>query len=139
MSIGQGLIFIRRVIRRLKYIFIGRYDWDFESCIDCGHCFHINWTVRDELWNKVMNVDDGGGGSLCVDCFVDRALNKKIFLKNNDFILNIFVPNQDAFDYEYEFKRLRDVVGQYIANRESKAAFAALKNASAYYKSRKIK
>jgi len=41
----------------------------------------------------------------------------------------VFIP-----DYEIEFKRLFDIVEQFLSNTKSKAALQALKNASNYYK-----
>lgn len=87
-------LIIKRIIRRIKYVFLFRsLEWKYESCVDCGHCFRINWTVRDEIWEKVMNVYDGGGGSLCITCFIERAKNKNIILKKDYFNINVFLPD----------------------------------------------
>jgi len=50
------------------------------------------WSVRDDIWKKVVGVNDDGGGSLCVDCFVEMANNKDILIRNDDFQLEIFNP-----------------------------------------------
>ncbi len=81
---------IKRIFRRIKYVFLFRsLFWKFESCQDCGHCFRLIWSVKDEIWKRVMGSDNG---ILCLDCFVERALKKKIELSKNDFDIEIFLP-----------------------------------------------
>ena len=68
-------LIIKRLYRRLKYFFLFRnLTWPYESCTDCGHCFRLVWSVKDEIWNEVMGNDNG---ILCLDCFIERAENKK--------------------------------------------------------------
>lgn len=84
---------IKRILRRIKYVFLFRsLSWKYESCKDCGHCFRINWSVKDEIWEKVMGVSDGGGGSLCIDCFIERAEKKGIYIKDEDYGIRLFIP-----------------------------------------------
>jgi hypothetical protein len=82
---------LKRIFRRIKYIFLFRnLFWVNESCKDCGHCFRIAWLVKDEIWEKVMN--DKNGGSLCIDCFIERAEKKNIELSKEDFNIEVFLP-----------------------------------------------
>jgi len=88
-------LIVKRTLKRIRYLFIGRYVWEYESCQDCGKCFRIAWTVSDDIWQKVMERDDDGGGSLCVDCFIERVARKNIKVFRADFLLNIFIPEQE--------------------------------------------
>jgi hypothetical protein len=83
-----------RILRRIRYVFVlnDLLIWEYESCQRCGHCFRICWSVKDEIWKKVMNVTDDGGGSLCVDCFVELACAKNIEIKDEDIRLELFLP-----------------------------------------------
>lgn len=83
---------ILRFFRRIRYPFISSYLWPFETCKRCGRNFRVRWNVKDEIWQKVMNVEDDGGGSLCVDCFIDAALNKGVHVKKEYFTIDIFIP-----------------------------------------------
>jgi len=88
---------VKRIIRRLKYFpkFIKEaLIWEYESCDECGSIFRIMWQVDDEIWKKVMNVEDEGGGSLCVDCFIKKSEKKKIIIKSSDVKLNLFYPEK---------------------------------------------
>ena len=81
---------IKRILRRIKYVFLFRsIFWKYESCQDCGHCFRLVWSVSDHIWKKV--VDDTGGGTLCIDCFIERAEKKKIALKESHFNVKVFI------------------------------------------------
>jgi hypothetical protein len=83
-------IIIKRLIRRLKYAFLFRdLFWKYESCQDCGHCFRLVWSVKDEIWDKVMG---SGDGLLCLDCFISRAEKKKVPLSKEDFDIAVFLP-----------------------------------------------
>lgn len=62
-----------------------------ESCKNCGKCFHVNWSVKDEVWKQVMNVSDESGGSLCVDCFIDIANKKGFRLSADDFNISLML------------------------------------------------
>lgn len=88
-------MFLQRILRRIKYIpnFVKQsYEWEYESCQQCGNAFRIMWNVKDEIWNKVTNTYDGGGGSYCVDCFVKKAESVGIKISNEDIKLKIFYP-----------------------------------------------
>lgn len=87
-------IFVKRLFRRLKYIlqFKEMITWKYESCKNCGHCFKVCWSVKDSLWRSVMGVSDSGGGSFCVDCFIERARNKHINIMKNDITMELFTP-----------------------------------------------
>jgi len=67
-------------------------SWVYEFCKDCGHCFRIVWSVKDDMWEKVTGAADGGGGSLCLDCFVEKAEKKGIKVTEEDFTVNVFIP-----------------------------------------------
>lgn len=80
---------IKRILRRIKYVFLFRsLGWVNESCQDCGHCFRLVWSVKDEIWNEVMG---SGDGILCLDCFIERAESKGIPIKEEDFEIKIFL------------------------------------------------
>jgi len=88
-------MFIIRIIRRIKYIPIFLYEsfkWEYETCKICGTAFRINWAVKDEIWQNVMKVDDGSGGSLCLDCFIKKAEKININLDLKDFKIDLFYP-----------------------------------------------
>ena len=82
---------VKRFIRRLLWLFLYQWNsltlfkWPYESCKRCGKSFRIVWSVKDEFWYKVMQRKDNGGGSLCLDCFIELAENKDIELKEDDF------------------------------------------------------
>lgn len=44
------------------------------------------------MWEKVTGAADGGGGSLCLDCFVEKAEKKGIKVTEEDFTVNVFIP-----------------------------------------------
>jgi len=78
-----------RIWRRLKYVFRFRsLTWEYESCIDCGHCFRLNWSARDAVWFAVVGTKEGG--SLCLDCFVERAEKKGFKLAPYDIEYLLF-------------------------------------------------
>jgi hypothetical protein len=85
---------IKRIFRRIKYVFTKElFEWPYESCRRCGHCFKVQWNVRDEKWKEVIGVLDEGGGSFCIDCFLEIADNKYVEIKPSDFtILEYFDP-----------------------------------------------
>lgn len=83
-------LIVKRLLRRIKYVFLFRsLTWKNESCSDCGHCFRLVWSVRDDIWEEVMG---SGDGILCLDCFVERATKKGIALKKEYFDIEIFLP-----------------------------------------------
>jgi hypothetical protein len=84
---------IKRLFRRLRYVFMLRsLSWKYESCRDCGHCFRLVWSVKDGIWNEVMG---NGDGILCLDCFIERADMKGIYLKKEYFDIEIFIPSNN--------------------------------------------
>lgn len=86
-------LFLKRFFCRIKYIpkFLHQsLTWEYESCQACGNAFRIAWNVKDEIWNKVTNTYDGGGGSYCVDCFISLAEKQGIQIKNEDLKLYAF-------------------------------------------------
>lgn len=87
-------ISFRRIFRRIKYVFLFRgMSWKYESCQDCGHCFRLVWSVKDYIWRAVTGDKDGGlENILCLDCFVDRATKKGVAIKEEDFDIEIFLP-----------------------------------------------
>ncbi len=73
----------RRFKKKVKYLAnLRSFFWECESCMDCGHCFRIAWTIKDEVWMSVMPDD---GGCLCLDCFIERAEQKGIQIMASDF------------------------------------------------------
>ena len=90
-------IIVKRIFNRLKYVFIWKelFTWPYESCKRCGHCFKQQWSVADEVWKKVMEVSDSGGGSLCLDCFIEVAKRKRVPVKGSDFdVVKFFIPSE---------------------------------------------
>jgi hypothetical protein len=88
---------IKRIIRRVKYFpkFIKEaFSWEYESCKRCGSIFRIVWNVDDKIWQKVMEVSDDGGGSLCIDCFVKIAESKGIIIKPEQINIKLFYPEK---------------------------------------------
>ena len=89
---------IKRLFRRFKWILF--YNWSsltlnqypYETCKYCGKCFHVSWNVDDKYWEKVVGVNDSGGGSLCIDCFIELANKKDVCIPNSAFKYNIFNP-----------------------------------------------
>ena len=73
----------RRFKNKIKYLFnLHSLLWENESCMDCGHCFRIAWTIKDDVWMRVMG---NGGGCLCLDCFIERAERKGVQVVASDF------------------------------------------------------
>ena len=87
-------LILRRILNRIKYIFYLKeiIFWKYESCDRCGHCFKLCWSAKDDIWMKVMNTDNG---CLCIDCFVEIAKNKNIYISNKDIErIDIFNPKE---------------------------------------------
>jgi len=88
-----GLIFTKRLFKRIKYLPLFIHEaaiWQYETCQKCGNAFRIRWHVNDEIWQKVMNVKDDSGGSMCLDCFVKKAEKISIILKDTDIRMELF-------------------------------------------------
>lgn len=86
-------IILKRIVRRIRYIFDFRelFVWAFESCENCGHCFKIVWSVKNQKWVEVYGNEHG---CLCLDCFVELAYKKNVKLEKSDFeALEIFLPD----------------------------------------------
>ena len=89
---------IKRLYRRLKWVLLYQWrsitlrQWPYESCRICGKAFRINWSVADEYWCKVVGVSDDGGGSLCIDCFLECADYIKIDIPISKIKIGIFKP-----------------------------------------------
>lgn len=93
-------LFLKRIIRRIKYFPIYLKEarsWEYESCKRCGSIFRLVWTIDNELWKKVMDVNDDGGGSVCIDCFIKLAENKNVEIKNKNLKIDPFYPNTHKF------------------------------------------
>lgn len=90
--------FLRRLKNRIKYIFQFKimYKWDYESCEKCGCCFKIAYSLKDEIWNKIYGSENG---CLCLNCLLELAIKKNIFLNKKDFIwLSLFYGNNGNND-----------------------------------------
>lgn len=89
---------IKRLFRRIRWLIIYQWptltlkSWPYESCKKCGKLLRIRWNVEDKYWQKVANVQDDGGGSLCIDCFIELAVIKDIKIPIDAFDINIFEP-----------------------------------------------
>jgi hypothetical protein len=86
----------KRIYRRIKWLILNInecFTWEYESCINCGKNFRICWSVKNEIWENVIGVKDGTGGSLCIDCFIVIAEKMGIYLNEDDFdFINLFYP-----------------------------------------------
>lgn len=93
------IMLLKRFYRRVKWLLFYQWysltlnSWSYESCKICGKSFRIRWNVKDTYWKKVVNVSDSGGGSLCVDCFLELAEKKLIQIKSSDIEIEIFDPH----------------------------------------------
>lgn len=93
-------IFYRRLIRRIRWLLFYQWhsitlkQWPYESCWMCGKAFRVCWTVKDVYWQKIINVSDDSGGSLCVDCFLELAAKKKILVPRSVIKIEIFEPEK---------------------------------------------
>ena len=65
-------LFLRRLIRRLRFAFRFRemWKWKFESCQRCGACLHVVYKIPDEQWKVIMG---HSGGILCLNCLFELA------------------------------------------------------------------
>jgi len=81
-------LFFKRLFRRLRHVPVflkESYNWEYETCQTCGNSFRILWSIKDKIWNKVTETNDGSGGSYCVDCFIKEAERQKIKITKDDF------------------------------------------------------
>ena len=76
--------FLYRLRCRIRNCFRIRDMWqyDYESCGRCGNNFNVAYILYDKKWVEIYGND---GGCLCVDCLMDMANKKGIFLKKEDF------------------------------------------------------
>ena len=92
---------LRRLKRRFLWLLMYQWSsltlsqWPYESCRKCGKSFRLLWNVKDQLWKKVMNVNDEDGGSYCVDCFIERANKIGIIIPNEDINIELFQPGDN--------------------------------------------
>lgn len=77
-------VFIKRFIRRIRFAlrFKEMWEWQYESCEECGSNFRWCWAIKDELWSSIYG---SSNGTLCPDCTIKRGLKKGIRLKDKDF------------------------------------------------------
>lgn len=86
---------IKRLLRRLRWLLIYNWRslrWPYESCWMCGKAFRVMWSVEDKYWRDVVGVPDDGGGSLCVDCFLEYADYLGIKVPDEAFNIKVFQP-----------------------------------------------
>ncbi len=78
-------------IRYIPTFIRGSATWECETCQACGRAFRIMLSVKDEIWNRVTNTYDGGGGCYCIDC-IDRVEKQGIIISSDDLDLAPFYP-----------------------------------------------
>ena len=93
------IMLIKRLFRRIKWLLLYQWkslalkQWPYESCKKCGKAFRIIWSVENKYWYLVMNRKDSGGGSLCIDCFLELADNKNIKISKESIYVEVFEYN----------------------------------------------
>lgn len=91
-------MFCKRILRRIRHIPKFLYEawkWEYETCTECGTAFRIMWHIKDEIWEKVTGVADGGGGSYCLDCFIKKAEKQGVKINAEDLeMMEPFYPEQ---------------------------------------------
>jgi len=89
--LGNERRFLRRLYRRIRYLIFSLreiYNWDYESCDNCGIGFKVAYHLKDETWIKIYGSDDG---CLCLNCLIEVAMRKKIPITKDDFTwLSVF-------------------------------------------------
>ena len=89
--LGNERRFLRRLYRRIRYLIFSLreiYNWDYESCDNCGIGFKVAYHLKDETW---INIYGSDGGCLCLNCVIELAMRKKIPITKDDFTwLSIF-------------------------------------------------
>lgn len=89
---------LKRLLRRIRWLLITQWrsltlrQWPYESCKVCGKAFRVRWDVDNFVWYKVMNVCDDGGGSLCIDCFIEKAEQQGVPIVRGDFCFDTLTP-----------------------------------------------
>jgi len=56
--------------------------WRYEHCKICGREQRLAWSVKDEVWKKVMG---NWNRVACLECFLKKADEKKINITKTDF------------------------------------------------------
>ena len=91
---------LKRLYRRARWLLFSQWrnltlgSWEYESCQHCGKSFRVRWTVEDQYWRQVVGVTDSGGGSYCVDCFVELALRRGVDIPPEAYRLDIFITER---------------------------------------------
>lgn len=75
--------FIRRLKNRCKPLLRWKqiYQWDYESCENCGACFKLAYSLRDRIWDDLYGTS---AGCLCLNCAIEKALSKGIIIHPSD-------------------------------------------------------
>jgi len=93
---------LKRLIRRIRWLLIYQWRsltlkrWPYESCWMCGKAFRVRWSVEDRIWRDVVGVPDDGGGSLCVDCFLEYSEYLGINVPDRAIEIEVFWPNKSV-------------------------------------------
>ena len=101
-------MWFKRLLKRIKWLLINQWllltlsSWPYETCENCEKAFRISWLVEDKYWYKVMDVSDDGGGSLCLDCFLEKANKKGVVIPED--AVDIFLENIINFQNKKERK-----------------------------------
>jgi hypothetical protein len=91
-------VLAKRLYRRARWFCIYQWEsltlkqWPYESCKVCGKAFRLMWGVEDYYWRKIVGVSDSGGGSWCLDCFLERARHLDINVPESAISYRIFDP-----------------------------------------------
>jgi hypothetical protein len=90
-------IFIKRVIKRFinALKFTEMWNWQHESCDECGACHRISTSWENKLWLEVNN--GKSDGYLCPECVIKIAQKNKIKINIEDIKrMCIFNPDGDC-------------------------------------------
>lgn len=72
-------------------------SWKYETCSACGINQRIAWSVKNELWNKVADEEEGNR-MLCLECFLQRADRKNIKVPKASFTFLGWMGTNDIGD-----------------------------------------
>ena len=67
-------------------------DWKGETCKLCKKEQRIAWSVKDSLWNKIVD-EKYRNKVLCLECFLKIADKKGINISKKDFIFLGWIGN----------------------------------------------
>lgn len=56
--------------------------WPYEVCKICGREQRIAWSIKDEVWKKVMG---NWTHVACLECFLKKADEKNVNITRTDF------------------------------------------------------